>query len=775
MATGIIANRVEFSGPLTDADLAQLAGWQQIADGAVQSVTLWSKPDRYGRLSSEPARLGSEIIARLIGMSTDTQEWQVADLADLKAKVYATETEISFLRHHTWEELYARTDLTVTAEPGEVVARLDEEAPEEEGVNFKGLVLAHAPTPLAGDLVAHGYLPRHFARYASTFYGAVVGLNAAEYISRAIEPGVPLLEYELDEQAVGQILIEQHAAKDDADLFDDLSVYNLDIVGYLLNHRRGAAQRVATHLAERWEGLEQKFVGRFFQREDPELSGTLAALMARTWKQALRHTAVDAQLAPETRLHLVNAVLGAISAEKRDDLDADVGRYLSEHYAELPILTNSPNEHRATIVMEIMAAANGTIHDLTKLEPIAMAAVAQVSVYPVTATNLRALGGANRVALDVLRPQPTTRPIYDHFLDNLGQYLDSLKQLDPPGSPIKDPAKFASVLDDIAALRRMDLLDRFVEETSTGCRIPEIGDTAPEAWPALIRHRRTDPSIGNIQLYISEHGLDKALGGFLAECSEIITPVTTPNPERLAVAVEVLAAREMLPAPGLRVTLATSIAPGAIPIGQIAPEDANLVGPLLAANLLADEPETFNPKLLASWEDFESAVAASQRFGEFSDATTLPTRHLAKTLGSNVIHGATSAALIVKLSSLLPGATMMDASAIAHALAERSEHLDLPRIEALRAAGASDPSLVRLIAIQGEGLSLTDLRAILLAMHGDYARVSSGGSGTVRFENDQNHHVILERLIGVTHTGARHKHTKMYGTKLEANLEQPSP
>ena len=152
----------------------------------------------------------------------------------------------------------------------------------------------------------------------------------------------------------------------------------------------------------------------------------------------------------------------------------------------------------------------------------------------------------------------------------------------------------------------------------------------------------------------------------------------------------------------------------------------------------------------------------------------MPARHLAMTLRSHAIDEATSAALIVKLPSLLLGATVTDATEIAHALAERFELLDLSRFEALREAGASVPSLVRLIASQGEGLSLTDLRAILLAMHGDYVRVSSGGNGTVRFDNDQNHRVILERLDGVTHTGARQKHTKIYGTKLEANLKQPS-
>lgn len=767
LARGFVADRVEFSGPVTDADLTHLAGWQQIANGGALTVTLYSKPDGYRQPSSAQVALGSQMLARLIGMPIDTQAWQDADLDDLRDKIDTTLKEITFLRHHTWEQLYVRTDLTVAAEPGEPVS-------EDGRVNFEGLVRAYAPTPLVRDLVAHGYLPRHFARYASMFYGNVVGLNAAEYISRAIEPGVPVPEYELNEQAVSQILREQKATKDNADLFDDPSVYNLDIVRYLLKHRPGAAKRVSEHLAIRWGAQERKLAGRFFEREEGEMAAKLAALMAPTWKQALRYTAVDGEVTPRTRLRMVDAVLRTISADERDDLDSDVGRYLSEHYTEIPAVTHPAEEASATIVMTTIAAAGGVIRDLTELDSTALAAATQASVYPITAINLRALGGADRVALDVLRPQPTTRPIYNHALDNLALYLDALTQLDPPGTPIEDPVNFAVILNEIAGTPQAALLDRFVDATSSRCRIADLAEAAPETWTTLVVRRRIDPTFGNVQRYIGEHGLDEALGGFLAEHTTITAPEETPQSERLPVATEILAARETIPTPATRVTLAVSIAPGAIPIEQIAPEDANLVGPLIAATLLTDEPETFDPSLLKRWEDFEAAVAVSRAFSEFSDATTMPARHLAQTLKSDAIPRTTRAALIVKLASLLPGAATTDSTAIAFALAERHEHLDLPRIEALSAAGASGSSIVRLIVAQGEELSLADLRAILSAMGGDYARASSGGSGTVRFDVDRDHWIFLDRLVGVTHTGAKEVHTKKHGTNLEANLKQPS-
>jgi hypothetical protein len=152
----------------------------------------------------------------------------------------------------------------------------------------------------------------------------------------------------------------------------------------------------------------------------------------------------------------------------------------------------------------------------------------------------------------------------------------------------------------------------------------------------------------------------------------------------------------------------------------------------------------------------------------------MSTRHLALTLKSRVIPEPTKAMLVTKLASLVPPATTGEATAIADALANRHDGLDLVRLQALQGAGASNPSLVRVIVAQGDGLSLEDLRAILLPMGGDYTRVSTGHrGGTVRFPPDQDHHALLARLKGVTHGGAEEVDTKRYGTKLEATLRQP--
>ncbi|MGV2549520.1 hypothetical protein FO489_22590, partial [Bacillus licheniformis] len=63
--------------------------------------------------------------------------------------------------------------------------------------------------------------------------------------------------------------------------------------------------------------------------------------------------------------------------------------------------------------MATFAAADATIDDLSRLNEIAFEAAIQTSIYPISATNLSTLGGADRVALDVLYSEPSTRAVYE--------------------------------------------------------------------------------------------------------------------------------------------------------------------------------------------------------------------------------------------------------------------------------------------------------------------------------------------------------------------------
>ena len=721
------------------------------------------------------------MIARLIGIQIDPESWREADLTDLEEQIEQTQAEIKFLRHHTWKQIYARHDLTVDATEREKLRKTIAAGGEDDGagtdedespVSFADLVDVYAPTGLVGDLIAHGYLPRYFARYSSMFYGDVVGLSAAEYISRAIEPGEPIAEYELDSTAIEQILIEQEATGDDADLFDDLSIYNLDFLDYLLVHRPNAARRVAHHLATRWNDLEQGLVERYFQRGDINNAVTLASMMAPKWGKALRYATIDMTVAPETRLRLVDTILRNISDEAQEDLTDAVGNYLTDNYRELTAVTEPETIERASIVMAAFAAAGTTIPELGPLNNHALAAATVLSIYPVTSSNLAVLGGAEEVSLDRLSGKPASRPIYQHMLDNLGDYFEALRHLEPTGVPVRTPAAFADVLNDVASIAEGIHLDELLEDSQEECRIAELDVVAPEAWSKIVKHDRTDATFANVQRYVAEYQIDEVLGEFLTEHERIEVPEATPIQEKLSLATAILAARDGIASADTRVALVASLGTGTLPITNVASKDGDLVGRLLAKDLLADDPTTFAPERLSNWADLKAAIGASEGYAMFVDVTILPPKHLASALQAGGTSALVQLALVEKVSSLIEGATPAEATAIAEVLADRRDQLDLPRIEAMQVAGASNDSLVRLLAGQQDTITVANLRNFLVSMQGDYARLAQGGSGIVGFTDNGHHSSLLARLGGVTHTGAKIRTTAKHGTRLEADLKQ---
>lgn len=789
LAALFTAQEVEYRGPVSDSDLANASGWQQIADGAPLTVRLISRPPGQ-RPSFTEVGIGAQMLERLIGMPIDPAAWQERDLDEVRKSIAEAEEEIAFLRHHTWEQLVARPDLTVALErddsrsdrsqglaaPVRPIADAGQMESTSEGkVSFKQLVGKHAPTPLAAELIEHGFLPRHFGPYSSSFYGRIVGVDAAEFLSRAVESGEPIIEYALDDESIAQILVEQGARnRDDMDLFDERSVYNLDIVTYLVKQRPHAAARVAGHLAERWNELEKRFIDRFFQRQDIEVSAKLAALMAPKWRQAIRYTSVDAQLPPTTRIPLVDAVLGNIGDDHQQDLPTEVGNFLSANYAALSVITDPPDRARADIVMKTILTAGGTLGDLRVLGALAMAAATRVSVYPVNEKNLMALGGAEVVALDVLRDPDADAPIYDHLLANLAQYLDALKRIVPEGAPVADPAEFTAVLNDVAAAHEDTLIDRFVGATSDKCRVADLLEAAHEAWPALMSRLRTDSTFDNVERYILQYGADEPLAQFFKNDRLIEPPQeTVTGDRRQAIAVKILEARQAIPEPVDRVALAASVKPGVLAVQEIAGIDGGVVAPMLTAELFADDASAFDPAILVEWKDFEAAVAASKKFAEFADSTILPVKRLAPTIRSSLVPPGTKSALIANLPNLVQGADRAEASAIAEVAADRRAIVTRQIIDALREAGASQGSLVHLMAASS-GLSNTDIVHVLLGMGGDYSRLAEGGSGVVHFEVDDDHRWLLDRLDGMTHTGAQEATAIGRGRHLRANLKRNS-
>lgn len=787
---GNSAEQFRFTGPVQDDDLSNVDGWSQISNDNPLMIG-FNCGGYAGSIGIRPHGL-----SQLLGMNVEPEMWKDTDLSDLRKEIAQAEKDLHWLRHHSWKDLCLRSEFQIAQADGEPLPKPNESDSKEGSerkstLSFNDLVEHHAPSTLAKELIRGGYLPSDFASYGAVYYGGVVNPEAYDYIRRNMEEGNHDVNFSLTDESVEQILREQGAGKDDADLFSDPVLYNIDIVDYLLRKRPKAAQRVATLLTT-WGEAELEFVNAFFgQPHEPDREyadvAQLARLMAPTWTQAVHYAAVDAPVDPATRLRIVDAVLDAVPDGPRKDLDEDVAAFISEHYAELHPYAKPASKAKAEHAVRIAAKSGAAFQDLSPLNKMARAAAAEQKIYPVTATNLAALAG-EEVALDTLRKQKTMKPVYEHALANLGDYLDALCTLDPPTSPVKDPGAFARILTAVAD-EPGALVDRLVGLTPSECRVEALSDAdegVPKAvWPVLVAHDRTGSTFENVRAYVGVYDVDEELGAFLVERREIVTPEDTEDKARVDLAVAILSARESIPDPGIRVELADTLEPESIPIDRIEDQDGCLIGPLLTAKLLPDEPSTFEHRRLTHWDDFKAALMASQQFTEFADASVISADFLVKVLDtSSGVDRPVRMALAAKVAEIVspPSNDVEPCEPVrAHDATEIAQFLRLKRyrpavdratIEALCTAKAGAGDVVRLVADHGE-LSTDDVKVILRSLGGEYARVADRGYGRLIFPNDTAHKSVLERLTNDTHTRVNPTTTKGGSKILTVNLKHP--
>jgi len=748
------------SGPATDANVEDPGTWLEIATEDMQMIRL-QDPITY-RQPTIDLSFSAEQLTHLLGTSVSADEWEAVDLQDLNAKIKKAETDLQILRHHTWEDLCAHPEFRVNTEPLELRDRSGNAIAEP--LPFKDLVEAVLESDLARDLVQHGFLTSHFALYASSYYGNHLGPEAMEYIRRCIEPGTPDASFTMSEADVVQLLREQGAEKSDtAELFGDASVFNVSILDYLLSKRPAAAATVARRLALLGE-QEQEFLDTYVAQG--EHAGALLAAIAAHWTGVVQYAAVTAPVDPSTRPALLNAVLSALPSDKYD-VDREVGQVLESSYRNVDAIVRPTSPDQAGIVMRVVRASGAFLESLAPLNEAALNVAVELRLYPITEENLRVLVPTGVIALEILRDDTNA---YGHVLDRFEDYLALVDASPRKIQTVTDPKMFAQVLTDAA--RRLDAswLGQLIDRSGADCRVTNLDEVTPKAWPFLAATTRTDPTFENTSAYLEHLGMDDHIGTLLDTHKKITDAERWPEESRRELAVTVLAASKQIPSTATRVRLAASVAPGMIEATSLTPEKGDLVARLIKRRLLADDPAAFSDDLMVDWATLEATIAASKKYATFVSSDLLDASNIPNLLRSSAILQETKLAVVSEIGAYVAETSRRQVVAVAGALVETGWKLPYESLDALRAGGATAGQIISLIAATSDKLPTNQLKALLQALGGDYARVANGGQGRPTFNVTQAHEYMLSRLINDTVKRVEAKEFKRKGRRLVAPL-----
>lgn len=760
MLRSVTSASVELSGPATDDTVMDPATWEAIASGEPQTITF--EP---GYRSEVSLSFSASDLATVLGVPVDGDGWTPSDRNRRQETLDAETERVAFLRHHSWAALAKRGEFR--ADINDLANALPKGLTAEAALTFNEAIELLLESDLARELVRHGYITSHFAVYSASYYGTHLGPAAREYIWRCIEPGEPDALFEIDAAQIEQLLREQGADDkgrgDAADIFDDASVFNVNILDYLLEKRPTAATRVARRLAN-MSDQDREFLELYLVHGSaPDV---LIAYLTPHWPAVLTYIA-NADLADQgMRLRLLNAALLVLPNPKYDT-DEQVKALIEDQYRDLSAVTVPESAEAAATVAAVLKASGAQIAALADLNALARAAVIEESLYPITFENLEVIISAEDVGLDTIEPHETA---HKYVLKHLDQYLRLVRE--GQTSVVIDTARFPQVVDAAVKHSPNELLRELVALSPSACTVSALGSVGSAAWPALIDLGRTSATFANVDAYLTEYGMDATLGEMLRRARKITMLKGVSTERRKEVAVEIVNARDEIDSAYIRVGLATSIRPGKLAPDELTPERGKLISYLLKWKLLDDAATTFTPRLVGDWDTLKPAIQASKKFSAFVDSTLVDLATFTRMVRDSGIPNEIITVMLGKLETYLKNASTAQVNGLASALADHRWRLSSPHIGMLIRSGASAEPMMRLLQNAGERVTTDDLKNLLQELGGDYARVALGGSGRPAFDNDTAHTYVFGRLVGDTVRGLKaEKYKRWGGNALVVNLQ----
>lgn len=754
---------LELDGPIEAGTVNAPDAWSALAEQGEQRMSL-GLPSRAGGRSPVELTFSSEHLSRVLGSALQSSGWKLPDEEEAENAIKRVEAHLTFLRHHTWQDLAAASEITLDPRelPGDHPL-----AGSTQKVSFNEAVNTLLESDLARELVRNGFLTNHFALYATQFYGNHVSYDATEYIRRCIEPGVPDATFALADQDVEQIFREQQADKSDsAELFNDISILNLSILNYLIKKRPQAARVVAEQLSRRGEaGLP--FLDLYStQGEEP---AALIGLLATCWPHALAYAVSSGSLDEEVRVAAVDAALaGAIPGFTMPSPDA--GLFIAEHYASLEAVTKPDTTERASTVMRLLRSCGSSVGSLQPLNRLARDAAVVERLFPLTADNLLVVvGPSSPLSLDSLREHEDA---YSYVLDELPRFIQLARDWPQQVHVLSDVGAFESLVNEASASAGHAAIGDLISLAPKAAHAADLTALNPRSWPFLVLERRTDPSAGNVLAYVNEFGLDRGLGKLLGRSRRITGWGSSSQDDRDELALTVVTARESIPSTAVRVAVAKSLHPNQLDPARLVSEQGDLFALLLKAKLVADGPNLFDAGLAPDWATLEQMIAASTKFESFMMPQMIPAKHLASLMRSSVVSNEIKKRVLGDAAQYLDTSNRVQGRAIAAAVADGRWRLRFSTMDTLRAHGAQRIDTVRLIALAGETLATVDLKQLLRDMGGEYRQLANGGKlMRPNFPNDSDHMALLERLRADTVKDIKPRSFSRLGSRLVAILQ----
>lgn len=735
-----------------------VCGGQTVSDDYLSTVEFWQEfalPEKTIEVTVQ-ARGRSHVIivtrqdaVEALRDPLSPEQWEERDRRTLEQQLQEIESEREFLAHADMAELMSRNELKLKV--------------DGESRTFRDLAAKHLKSELALQLVGGGYIDRNYTLYTSTYHDYRVSTRAMNFLIHNAYQNEMDVYYSLTSDDVGMVLRERGRIASYG-----RGMYNIDILDYLLASKDYRVDAFVQSLMAYGED-ERSFLAAYLA--DGQQQEALVRKLAQRWQGTFIFLVSEAEVDESARLGLVNASLETMVEGVQYDVDEKVREYFEKHYLGLgAFVSEKTSADRATQLARLLVAMDARLTSLDGLAVDVRKAVVAEDRYAITRANLvLALDGLENLALDEIRGRDRT--VYDHVLGSMSEYLPALRETDGAAYTVQSPEAFQEVLEDVLE-HSESLFPEVLAAASPSCVVADLTDVSEAAWSALADSRRFSATFGNVKTYVETVGkIDGSLARLLRESESIEVTDGIQESDKVALAERLLAARDVLQEPELRVRLVADLGLDEyLAVASIPPEPGQLIGLLIEKDIVEDTGQTFALALGGDWETREFAISKSKEFASFMTPAEVPVEDVALLMRSDAVSDKVKSAIVdrfAEFTGTADGPTLQEVARYAVRKGIPMPSSDLVR---LGEAGVEKGMVLPLLELLLPSISLTDLVSVLEALGDEYAMASACNGKRPRLPNTESDLALARRLeqLGVAST-----HRDL-GDKIQVNMKKGS-
>ena len=659
--------------------------------------------------------------------------------------------------------------------------------PSENGgeQDFSVYVEKTLGSEMGAALIRYGYIDRNFVLYTSTYHDASLSANAMTFRVQHIGQGLMSLNYPLNEKEVKQIVLDRTI---DISEFASPGSYNVHILNFLLSNKEKYRQHFEAIIASVVENNEsgEKLVKAFLASGQPiENRRSLVIELAPKYSRIINVLMEVRGIAVAEVVEYSDVALRFMVPETKYDT-AGLKSAIEEFYQIMPVFTGPVVSDTADKIVVLIAEADVKFVDISVIHEGLRKLVIEGGYYKVNRQNLGAASGGHQPALDILFGE---KPIvYTYLLQSLEAYFPIIAD-DESGelSALVGSADTAKVVADVVKLdvgantrsedsvaddanlgdsEAFPLLSNLLASSGGDWSI-DLDGLPSSCWPMLAAHDRLAVTTSNLWSYVSKRGVDDDLIELLERHSAIENQGDAlSNEEYIELATAILGLKEEQISAKQRVMLVASIGyVKPIPASYITAQEGKLVGYLIKAGLIADDPAAYELAKEFDWPSCEFAIASSQRFADYMDSNLI---------GNDVLSVFQSQSVPVKvkqnivnnISSYCYGMNVEDLmSLVRYAASQQDLTVDGDALIWLLNQGVKPNVIVPLLARELDSLSDSDVRDIVTTLGRPYSDLLIKGMSRVHIDIIAGVDRLLERLksVGEVSTykkdGEKHRYT----------------